>query len=263
MSEPVEKENQIENQEPTQEDQKEPLGQKTDTSRMYARLLLGALLLSGESFTNLLQNAQDRVESSPGFTSTEERVHAESELDQMRYLLIGSLYQAQKYAAKGLRRGVQFTLRTTGAVLGTFYALTDNSILRPVRRPVDTALSTMARDADQVLRAGRYEEKQSKAVAQETMDELVDELIDYIAENPKVTKAIQEIVGAQGVGMAQMAADDITEKTASGDDALEGFIRRLFRMTPRKDLPGSPIAGQPQYMYLPDNYNPEAGDNNH
>jgi len=232
-----------------------------DTGRQLSRLLVGLALIGGEGFFKALHNAQDKVDSRVDTTSVDTGTRDETEIDQMRYLALGSLNQAQKIAARGARKGFRFSLRASGAMLGAFYAITDNSLLRPMQRPVDVVLSSVARDADQALRMGRYEEEQSKAIVRETVNEIVDEVVDSIADNPKVAKAVQDIVGSQSMGMAQMGLDGATAATSASDDAVEGVIRRLLRMTPRNELPESPIAGQPQFMYLPENYNPERQDN--
>lgn len=244
-----------------QEDQQNTIPAQPDTARQLSRLLVGLALIVGEGFFRALHNAQETVDSRIESTPADKKQVDETEIDQMRYLMVGSLYQAQKIAARGARKGFRFSLRASGAMLGAFYAITDNSLLRPMQRPVDVVLSSVARDADQALRMGRYEEEQSKAIAQETVSEIVDDVVDSIADNPKVAKAVQDIVGSQSMGMAQIGLDGAAAATSASDDAVEGVIRRLLRMTPRKELPESPIAGQPQFMYLPENFNPERQDN--
>ena len=249
----------IEEEEP-REEQPGPTPVPPDTVRQLSRLLVGLALIGGEGFFRALHNAQETVDSRIETTSAGTSARDESEIDQMRYLMIGSLYKAQKLAVRGAKKGFRFSLRTSGAVLGAFYAITDNSLLRPMQKPVDVVLSNVARDADLALRMGRSEEEQSKAIAKETVSEIVDEVVDSIADNPKVTKAVQDIVGSQSMGMVQMGLDGARSATSASDDSVEGFIRRLLHMTPRKELPKSPIAGQPQYMYLPEDFNPERED---
>jgi hypothetical protein len=178
-------------------------------------------------------------------------------LEYFRYVAIGGLTEAQKRARHGMQRGLKFSLKASGAVLGTFYALTDNSLMRPLRKPVDFTLTTIVRNTDQMIRAGRVEEEQSKQLTQETIEELTDGLVDYIAKNPKMKKVIQDVVGSQSIGMAQMIMDGINDRLAKVDYMVEAVIRKVFRMTPRSKLPDSPIAGHPQYMYLPIEFKPD------
>jgi hypothetical protein len=249
----------IEEEEP-REEKPSPTPAPPDTARQLSRLLVGLALIGGEGFFRALHNAQETVDSRIESTPADKNQVNETEIDQMRYLMVGSLYQVQKLAMRGARKGFRFSLRASGAMLGAFYAITDNSLLRPMQKPVDVVLSNVAHDADQALRMGRSEEEQSKAIAKETISEIMDDVVDSIADNPKVAKAVQDIVGSQSMGMAQMGLDGARSATSASDDAVEGVIRRLLHMTPRKDLPESPIAGKPQYMYLPEDFNPETED---
>jgi len=221
------------------------------------RLLVGYILIGGEEFSKALETAQEAVESKPSVAKPDAE---ETDIDHMRHFMVGTFYQTQKRAIKGVSRGVDISLKASGAMLGTFYALTDNPLLRPMQKPVDYILSNAAKEADQMLRVGRYEEVQSKAMAQETTSEMADEIIDSIVNNPKFTRAIQDVVGSQSLGMVKMFLDGVNEKIAKVDYLIEGIIRKIFRMTPRRDLPKSPIVGKPQFMYLPKNYNPDVDD---
>jgi hypothetical protein len=229
----------------------------TGTIKQISRLVIGLSLLGSEEFSKTLQDAQKKVDENSEFSSTD-YVHSEDdELAQMRYLMLGTFSKIQKKATKRAEKGLKFTLRTSGTMLGTFYALTDNPIMRPLRKPVDTVLSEVVRNVDQTLRVGKYEEMQSKALARETTKEVVDGTMEQVADNPKMAKMIQDIVGSQSLGMMKMIMDGVTERTAYYDAVLEGFVRRILHLTPRSELPPSPIAGKPQYMYLPKEYIPD------
>ena len=228
-----------------------------DSIQLLMRMLVGMAALGGEGLSRVLQDAQEEVELSGGKPRTGDEIVAEEDIDQLKYLLMGSLVQAQKSARKGVQRGLRFSLRTSGAMLGAFYAITDNRLLRRVRKPVDMALSNIVRETDKAVRVGRIEDQQSRELAQQAIDEMVDAVVDMIATNPKVTQAIQEIVGSQGLGMTGMMMDGVSERTANADNVLENVVRRLLRMTPRDELPSSPIYGEPQFMYLPDDYTPD------
>ena len=239
-----------------QEEFQNPIQSQPDTIQLLSRLILGMITLGSEGFDNVLIRAQEKMQQEPGSSFADLDLSDEDELDQLRYLLYGSISNTQKRVKRGVKRGLRFSLRMSGAVIGTFYAITDNRALRPARRPVDQAMSSIARQADKVVRTGRVEENQSRVLAQEVIDEMTEQIANYIAENPKMRSAIQEIIGGQGIGMAQMMMDGINNRTSNADNNIEGAIRRVLRMTPREDLPDSPIAGKPQFMYLPDDYVP-------
>ena len=52
--------------------------------------------------------------------------------------------------------------------------------------------------------------------------------------------------------MATSAVDNARSVALTADDAAEGLLRWLLRRIPRKDLPPSPVEGQPQTMYTPE-----------
>jgi hypothetical protein len=51
--------------------------------------------------------------------------------------------------------------------------------------------------------------------------------------------------------MATSAVDNARSVAVTADDAAEGLLRWLFRRTPRRELPPSPIEGESQTMYAP------------
>jgi len=225
--------------------------------KQITNLVTGFVLLGSEQFAKTLQNAQQNIESSEDL-STSEYIHAdEDEITQVRYLIIGSLNKVQKGLAKRTQKGIQTTVQTSGTLLSTFYALTDNPFLRPIRKPVDKVLSEVARNVDQTLREGREEEVRSKALAKETTDELMDQVMAYVSHNPEMANMIQDIVGSQSLGMVKMIMDGVADRTAYYDAMIESFVRKVLHLTPRAKLPPSPIAGKRQYMYLPEGYAPD------
>jgi hypothetical protein len=79
-------------------------------------------------------------------------------------------------------------------------------------------------------------------LAQTTFDELVDEVIDYLARNPEIIGLVRQ----QSTGLATVVVDNGRELIVSADTLVETALRRLLRMTPRAELPESPLAGKSQ-----------------
>ena len=246
--------------EPMINDEVENIGDGSiiSTARRLYRLSVGLALIGGEELGNAMQRAEDKVKLTAESADRGEPVDEDTEIDHLRYLALGSALRVQKNAARGIRRGLHFSLRTSGAVLGTFYALTDNRLMRPMQRPVDILIAELASETDQAMKAGKMEEHRSKEMARNTMGGLVDGTIDSISDNPKVTNLIKEQLTAQSAGMLDMILDAARRFTAAVDDRLEGAIRRVLHLTPRSQLPESPISGKPQFMYLPKEYIPHS-----
>jgi hypothetical protein len=79
------------------------------------------------------------------------------------------------------------------------------------------------------------------AVARMPDSEPVWQLIDVIAQSPAVTEAISQ----QGVGFADLVAEEVRDRTRTVDDRLEHGARRLFRRRIKGSGPGGaePSAG--------------------
>jgi len=232
-----------------------PGDKKVTTSlARLARLGLGVILVGRDELDNALRRAEEQIEFLGDYALEEPVSSEDTDLDQLRYLAIGAALKLQKSTARNLRRGVRISLRTSGAVLGTIYALTDNPVLRPVRDTMDDFLVGLANETDQALRMGRLQEERSKALAKKTIGGLVDESIGSIAENPQVTNLIKQQLASQSVGITQLLMDSLARYAATADDFIERIIRKILRMKPRSELQESPIAGKPQLMYLPEEY---------
>ena len=223
-----------------------------DSVARISRLGLGLFLIGGEEISRAMQHAETRVAEVSAYPDGDTGTGEDAEIDQLRYLALGTAINLQKRAANSIKKGVRFSLRASGAAFGTFYALTDNRLLKPVQKPVDQFLSGLARETDDALRIGKLEEQRSITMARQTVGELFDTGIDAISDNPKITNLITEQLGAQSVGIIGILLDSVREWMARADDLAEKITRKIFFLSPRHELPESPIEGKPQLMYLPE-----------
>ena len=69
-----------------------------------------------------------------------------------------------------------------------------------------------------------------------TYDEIVDEFINRLADNPEV----QELVAQQSLSLAAGVRDEVRERTVTSDNVLEDIARRILRREPRPELPEPP-----------------------
>ena len=223
-----------------------------DSVARISRLGLGLILIGGEEISRAMQQAETRVAEVSAYPDGDAGTGSDAEIEQLRYLALGTAINMQKRARNRFTQGVRFSLRASGAAFGTFYALTDNRLLKPVQKPVDQLLSGLARETDDALRVGKLEERRSITMARQTVGELVDTGIDAISDNPKITNLITEQLGAQSVGMIGILLDSVRGWMAKADDYAEKIIRKIMFLRPRHELPKSPIEGKPQLMYLPE-----------
>ena len=100
---------------------------------------------------------------------------------------------------------------------------------------------------------GRAEEQNGRLLAGMTVQEVIDEFINYISDNEELAELVRDQIGQQSIGMAGVVVDNSRRLTSTADNLLEGIVRRILRMRSREELPGSPLVGQPQLMYLQEN----------
>jgi hypothetical protein len=137
---------------------------------------------------------------------------------------------------------------------------TDNRLMRPLRRPVESRWKRLREQARILAEEGRLEEQSSRRLTRRTVDGLTDEITKYVAENPELALLIREQIAAQSAGLAEVVATNTRQLTVAGDEAVEGAVRRFLRRTPRRALPSSPLRGKPQTMYRTQIRKPERTD---
>lgn len=215
------------------------------------RFLAGALILGGEGLLQRVRYFQRELEADPSRRPTLTASAEEMTGEHIRYLALGLAARGQKRVARGLRQGAQLSLGVTRSILGRLDRLTDNQLARPLRRPVENRLKALRQETTEVIEEGRLEEQYARYLASQTVGDLIDDLLDYLAENPEVADLIKRQIGAQSASLAGVVAENTRSVTVVGDYALEGLVRRLLRRRLRRDLPMSPYMGKPQTMYAP------------
>ena len=124
-------------------------------------------------------------------------------------------------------------------------------LTRPVRKPIEARLAQWRAEAALIDIEGELEEQKGRALATGTLAALILEIMDEVAENPEMLDFVQALLGQQGMGMATSVMDNARSVTLTADDAADGLLRWLLRRAPRRELPPSPVEGQPQTMYAP------------
>lgn len=216
--------------------------------QLLSRLLVGLLLTGGDQLLQIVRDLQQEIEVGPGLW-TPVVADDESTLDLLRYLTIGLLARGQKRLAKGVSKGLRLSLSATGWTLRTLDRWTDNRFTRPFRRPIETRLWNLEQETDLIIKEGRVEEQNARLLASQTVGEIIDELLDFMSENPDLAEFIQELIGRQSVGLAGVVRDNARQVSSTGDYIVEGVVRRLFRRRSRRQLPPSPLMGKRQTMY--------------
>jgi hypothetical protein len=219
---------------------------------LLARFLVGIVVFGVDELMERIRLVEQGLDSQPRLVGQDQESEDEGAGDLLRYLAIGAFLRGQRRVANGVRRGLRISLGTTTWALGKLDRLTDNSLTRPLRRPIEARVRNWEQAADLMMREGKQGELQGRLLATETIGEITDDMIGWIAMNPELNEVIQELVGKQSIGMATTIRDNARQMTVVSDDVLEHIIRRILRRQPRSELPPSPLEGKPQTMYAPE-----------
>lgn len=210
-----------------------------------SRFLVGLLLLGSDELAQGLGGARQPVaDALPG---------EETSSELLRHLALGLLARGQRRAGKSLRTMYYASMGTASWTFDKLDRWTDNRLMRPLRRPIEVRLQSWGEETVQIIEEGRREEQDSRAVAAESVQSVVENLVDQVAESQEVDRLIKELVGQKSVSFTASLVDNVRALTATADYALEGVLRKLLRRTPRRALPPSPLEGQPQTMYASGN----------
>lgn len=116
--------------------------------------------------------------------------------------------------------------------------LRSSRLLGPVRRPFNRLAEIGEGKVTQWAELGRDREARGRALTLATVDRLLDDSVDVLAEQRHVQVLVQEIVEHQSMGLSATLITEIRERCVSTDLALERPLRHLLRRPPRNALPG-------------------------
>jgi hypothetical protein len=217
--------------------------------RLLVRFLLGGLLMSSGSFMQTLRDVQHEIEAAPGLPEQRETGEDESLRDLLRHLSVGLLVQGTEEAFQIAKSGFHLSLDLTRRLIVGVDRVTDNRLVRPMRQAMITRLQRLEDEAETLIDLGRAEEEKARLLTGDTMDILVDDVMETVATSPELNDMIRGLVAQQGKGVAAVVGDNARTLTLLADSATERFVRRLFKRRPRQELPSSPLRGVPQDMY--------------
>ena len=220
-----------------------------ESVQLLARFLMGAAIMGGDELFQRLRYFQQEIDAEPWVLAGDSSLDQASNVALLRYLAIGLFVRGQKTVGNGVQRAFRAALGTTNWALGRADRLTDNPLTGPLRRRMAERVQAFGKGTAQIIREGQREEQVSRRLAGQTINEIIDEVLDYVAENPEIQASIRHLVTQQGVGLANVVADNSRTVTVAADYVAERLVRRILRRTPRAELPPSPLTGMPQTMY--------------
>lgn len=205
-----------------------------DAYHALIRLLVGGAVEGSAELTYRLEEWEARVRAAgdPPALSREE----EKPADLARYALIGLAFEGAEFARKQVPVWTARVTRTaefSGKVARPFVR---NPITGFVGKWWDGFIAGGEQSIQRWIETGRGEEPMSRAVARTAVSDVIDDLLNYLAQNEEVADLIQ----SQSVGLAGEVVEEVRSRTVSADLLAEGLIRKLLRRPQRTDFPAPP-----------------------
>ena len=202
---------------------------------LVARLLVGLAYVGSEELLTRLRSIGRELEVGVDVYSLTVP-HDESMAEMVSYLALGTLLRGRRRLARRMRRGLDRSRRAVGWALGTMDRLTNNPLARPLRQPVERRLWATLLEGQQAITEGRREAQTSQELAGRTVQEIVDDVVEAMIENPELMISIERLMRQQSAGLTGTMVGNTRQMTASADDLAEGVVRRLLRRGPRPAL---------------------------
>ena len=164
------------------------------------------------------------------------------EIDRTRLAVMGLAASANARAVRATR----FALRTGGlAVDAARWPLDHIFLFRPLRYGIDRVAEVRDQQIDRWVEAGRELDSGSRAVAAVSLDRAAQGTVEVVTVEPHVQALVQEIVAAQGTGIAEEMLKEVREHAVSLDLGIDRAWATLRgRPKPNIALPDFPVAIQ-------------------
>jgi hypothetical protein len=203
------------------------------------RLAVGSALVGKDAYVKRLRQMQ--VTQSAIVAKNIVIDENETNRDRLRYLLLGALFETPDLLQRGLTTAELISSKAIGLFSKLLSPVTKSWAFGPVREQYDTATARGEKVVERLIMKGRYEEQNSRLlIQQKTIDDLVNDILEYILLKTELQEMIQET----GVGVATGVTDDFREQSATVDTLLEQKIKSIFkRRAPSETVnpPSAPI----------------------
>ena len=207
--------------------------QQLDDLKGTLRLVVGSAMNGKDLYSKRLRQMQTMHE-----TVKPENIVIdanETSRDQLKYLLLGILFETPDLLQKGLVTVEQISGKVFGLFSKILSPFTSSWVFSPVKGQVDGAAARGEKVIDRLVMQGRVEEQNSRlALQQKAVDDIVNELLEYVIVKTDATKIIEEA----GIGVAGGVTDEFREQSSNVDAIMEQKLRSIFhkRASPQPDV---------------------------
>ena len=190
--------------------------QQVNDIKGMLRLVIGSAMTGTDAFTKRLRQIQSTQETvKPDAIVIDEN---ETARDQLRYLLLGMLFEAPDLLQRSLESVEHVSSRVFRLFSRLLSPITNSWVFSPVKGPYDGAVTRGEKVINRLIMKGRIEEQNSRLILQQkAIDGLVNEILEYVILETDATQIIQE----GGVGVAGGVLDEFREQSSNVDSLLD------------------------------------------
>ncbi|HXV44222.1 MAG TPA: hypothetical protein VEC96_14245 [Anaerolineae bacterium] len=220
---------------------------KRDSLRTLMRLLVGGAVFGADGLLRRSKQWQAEIQqaAAPKMIVVP---FSELERNQRRHTLIGLLFETPEVMSSGLAKAGRASGAAAGLVGKVLGPIANSRLARPVKRRYDKLVARGESTLERWAERGRVEEQASRALTEQAMTQLFDEVMDmvmiHLAEKPELRDLLQQ----QSVSMAGEVVGEVRQRTADADAILERLARAMLRRSPHEAVvelptPAAPSAG--------------------
>jgi hypothetical protein len=219
-------------------------GTNAGTLSTLMRLAVGGVVIGAEELLRRSRQRQAEIQQSAAHKMV---IAPFSELEQnrQRHTLIGLLFETPEAISSGLAKVSHASGTAAGLVGKVLGPFANSRLARPVKRRYDRLVARGESTLERWTERGRVEEQVSRALAEQAVAELVDEVmaevITQLAQKPEVRELLQQ----QSVSLAGEVVGEVRQRTASTDAILERVARAMLRRSPHEAVVELPTPETP------------------
>ena len=214
-----------------------------DALRSTTRVLVGLALFGGDELLKILQMSERDFDAlPPDPEELAERIRTsptgQHVPDEIRHALIGLAFELQDQVRLNTPRMLATADQIISGVTQPAQSILNRiPIVGSLSKSLGLQYGAMQKRGEDRLQRwiaiGQREEARSRVLADQTLTQIVNDVIGYLADKPEV----QKLITGQSTGLAVEVLDEVRERTVSGDSFLEGIVRSVLRKAPRAELP--------------------------
>jgi hypothetical protein len=187
------------------------------------RLVVGSALNGRDAYVQRVRQIQSTQDSaSLEVISVDED---ETPAQQLKYLLLGALFEIPELFDRGLSTAGHTSSKVYGLVSKITSPVTNSWLFSPVKDRYEYAAARGEKALDRLMMRGRREEANSRRMVQrKALDDLVNDLLEYVV----VKTDVQELIEEEGIGVASGMLDEYRDQSAAVDNLLEQRVKAIF-----------------------------------